>query len=110
VAAPFRQAEFDVEYGQGISAEGCILDLGLEHNILQKSGSFFSYRDERLGQGRNNVKAYLREHPDVMGEIERKIYAAVGAEPANAPLVGVEASNGSGRPDVAGGEPEERAA
>ena len=64
VAAPFRQAEFDIEYGQGISSEGCILDLGIEHNIVQKSGSFFSYEDERLGQGRNNVKAYLRENPD----------------------------------------------
>ncbi len=64
VAAPFRQAEFDIEYGQGISSEGCILDLGIEHGIVQKSGSFFSYGDERLGQGRNNVKGYLRENPD----------------------------------------------
>ena len=63
VAAPFRQAEFDIEYGQGISAEGCLLDLGLEHDIVQKSGSFFSYGDERLGQGRNNAKSYLREIP-----------------------------------------------
>ena len=64
VAAPRRQAEFDIEYGQGISAEGCLLDLALEHNIVQKSGSFFSFGDERIGQGRNNVKAYLRENPD----------------------------------------------
>src|SRR4051812_45854821 len=78
VAAPFRQAEFDIEYGQGISSEGCILDLGIEHNIVQKSGSFFSYGDERLGQGRNNVKAYLRENPKVTKEIEAKIYEAVG--------------------------------
>jgi recombination protein RecA len=83
VAAPFRQAEFDIEYGQGISAEGCILDLGIEHNIVQKSGSFFSYGDERLGQGRNNVKGYLRENPQVAKEIERKIYDALGVEPAS---------------------------
>ena len=83
VAAPFRQAEFDIEYGQGISAEGCILDLGIEHNIVQKSGSFFSYGDERLGQGRNNVKGYLRENPQVAEEIERKIYDALGVEPAS---------------------------
>src|ERR671917_2550125 len=78
VAAPFRQAEFDIEYGQGISSEGCILDLGIEHNIVQKSGSFFSYGDDRLGQGRHNVKGYLRENPQVAQEIERKIYDAPG--------------------------------
>jgi recombination protein RecA len=81
VAAPFRQAEFDIEYGQGISSEGCILDLGLEHDIVQKSGSFFSYGEERLGQGRNNAKAYLRENPAMAKEIERKIYEAVGIMP-----------------------------
>ena len=78
VAAPFRQAEFDIEYGAGISSKGCILDLGLEHNLVQKSGSFFSYGDERIGQGRNNAKAYLREHPEMAKEIEGKIYEAVG--------------------------------
>src|SRR3712207_4224788 len=78
VAAPFRQAEFDIEYGQGISSEGCILDLGLEHDIVQKSGSFFSYGEERLGQGRNNAKGYLDEHPEVAKEIEAKIYEALG--------------------------------
>src|SRR3954465_1308655 len=83
VAAPFRQAEFDIEYGQGISAEGCLIDLGLEHDIVQKSGSFFSYGDERLGQGRHNVKGYLRENPQVAEEIERKIYEALGVDPAS---------------------------
>ena len=82
VAAPFRQAEFDIEYGQGISSEGCILDLGIEHGIVQKSGSFFSYGDERLGQGRNNVKGYLRERPDIAKEIEAKIYETLGAASA----------------------------
>jgi recombination protein RecA len=81
VAAPFRQAEFDIEYGVGISSEGCILDLGLEHDIVQKSGSFFSYGDERLGQGRNNAKAYLRENPALARTIEEKVYAAVGMAP-----------------------------
>jgi recombination protein RecA len=108
VAAPFRQAEFDIEYGEGISAEGCVLDLGLEHNIVQKSGSFFSYGEERLGQGRNNAKAYLREHQDVMGEIERKVYEAVGAEPEAAPLVEVDEADKAEAP--AAEEPEERAA
>src|SRR5215203_1781719 len=110
VAAPFRQAEFDIEYGQGISAEGCILDLGMEHDIVKKSGSFFSYGDERLGQGRNNAKGYLREHPEMAQEIERKIYEALGVEPAGAPLAAVPA------PDAPEGEaeppavPEEKAA
>jgi recombination protein RecA len=78
VAAPFRQAEFDIEYGKGISTAGCLIDLGLEHNIVSKSGSFFSYKDERLGQGRNNAKIYLQEHPAMAQEIEDKIYAALG--------------------------------
>jgi recombination protein RecA len=80
VAPPFRQAEFDIEFGRGISTSGCILDLGLEHDIVGKSGSFFSYDGERLGQGRNNAKAFLDEHPDVAEEIENKIYAALGVD------------------------------
>ena len=78
VAAPFRQAEFDIEFGKGISTSGCLIDLGLEHNLVAKSGSFFSYGDERLGQGRNNAKAYLDEHVEVAKEIEDKIYEAMG--------------------------------
>jgi recombination protein RecA len=78
VAAPFRQAEFDIEYGQGISSEGCILDLALEHNLISKSGSFFAYGDTRLGQGRNNAKGFLRENPEIANELEAKIYEAVG--------------------------------
>src|SRR3954452_5477403 len=78
VAAPFRQAEFDIEFGRGISTSGCLIDLGIEHNVVGKSGSFFSYGDERLGQGRNNAKAYLDEHVEVAKEIEDKIYEAMG--------------------------------
>jgi recombination protein RecA len=77
VASPFRQAEFDIEFGEGISTEGCLIDLGIEHNVVTKSGSFFSYGDERLGQGRNNAKAFLKEHREVAKEIEDKIYAAL---------------------------------
>jgi recombination protein RecA len=78
VAAPFRQAEFDIEFGKGISTAGCLIDLGIENNVVTKSGSFFSYGDERLGQGRNNAKAYLEEHEDVAKKISDEIYAALG--------------------------------
>src|SRR5271155_2107004 len=78
VAAPFRQAEFDIEFGKGVSTAGCLIDLGLEHNIVSKSGSFFSYGNDRLGQGRAAAKAHLDENPEVSKEIEDKIYAALG--------------------------------
>ncbi len=77
VAAPFRQAEFDIEFGRGISTSGCILDLGIEHGIVTKSGSFFSYGEERIGQGRANAKAYLDEHLEIAKEIEDKVYEAL---------------------------------
>ena len=65
VAPPFRQAEFDIEYGAGISKEGGLLDMALEHDLIQKSGSFFSYGETRLGQGRNNTKEFLRDNPEL---------------------------------------------
>jgi recombination protein RecA len=69
VAPPFKQAEFDIMYGEGISWEGTVLDTGLERKVVQKSGSYFSYGDERLGQGRQNASAFLKEHPDVVQQI-----------------------------------------
>ena len=85
VAAPFRQAEFDIEYGQGISSEGCLLDLGVDNDIVTKSGSFFSYGETRLGQGRNNSKQFLSENTKLADEIEAKIYEKLGIERADAP-------------------------
>ena len=73
VAPPFREAEFDIVYGKGISKEGNILDIGVYFDIVEKSGSWFSYNGERIGQGRENVKNYLRENPEMMKEIEEKI-------------------------------------
>ena len=81
VAAPFRQAEFDIEFGKGISTSGCLLDLGVEHNVVTKSGSFFSYKGERLGQGRNNSKAFLDEHQEVAKAIESEVWQALGLGP-----------------------------
>jgi recombination protein RecA len=77
VAPPFKQAEFDIIYGDGISWEGSVLEVGLERKVVQKSGSYFSYGDERLGQGRQNATAFLREHPDVVQAILREIQASV---------------------------------
>ena len=86
VASPFRQAEFDIEYGVGISKQGSLIDLGLEHDIVQKSGSFFSYGELRLGQGRNNAKEFLKENTETAAEIEEKVLAKVGlGEGADAP-------------------------
>jgi len=78
VAPPFKQAEFDVIYGHGISWEGTVLDVGLERKIVAKSGSYFSFGDERLGQGRQNATAFLREHPDVTQSILQRIQAQLG--------------------------------
>ena len=73
VAPPFREAEFDIVYGKGISKEGNILDLAVNLDIINKSGSWFSYNGEKIGQGRENVKTYLSENPDIMSEVEKKI-------------------------------------
>lgn len=80
VAAPFRVAEFDIDFGRGISTSGCIIDLGVEHEVIQKSGAFLSYGDIRLGQGRANAKAFLDDNPDLASEIQEKIYAATGVD------------------------------
>jgi recombination protein RecA len=80
VAPPFKQAEFDIIYGSGISWEGTVLDAGLERKVVQKSGSYFSFDDERLGQGRQNATSFLREHPDVTQGILAAIQTQAGAE------------------------------
>ena len=81
IAPPFKQAEFDIMYGEGISAEGCLVDLGVDFNIINKSGSWFSYGDERLGQGRENVKEFFKKNPQMAKEIEQKIRALTVAKP-----------------------------
>ena len=73
VAPPFREAEFDIVYGKGISKEGNILDMAVNLDIIEKSGSWFSYDGNRIGQGRENVKRYLAENPDIMAEVEKKV-------------------------------------
>jgi len=80
VAPPFKQAEFDILYGHGISWEGTVLDAGLERKVVQKSGSYFSFEDERLGQGRQNASAFLREHPDVTQQILQRLQTLAGPD------------------------------
>jgi recombination protein RecA len=73
MAPPFKEVEFDILYGEGISKAGDVLDLGVSNEIIEKSGAWFSYKDERIGQGRENARLFLKEHPVVMEEIEKKI-------------------------------------
>ncbi|MBE7080869.1 MAG: recombinase RecA [Clostridiales bacterium] len=73
LAPPFRQAEFDIVFGEGISQEGCIMDMGVQYDILGKSGSFFSYNGVKIAQGREKLRIYLRENPEIKAEIEQKI-------------------------------------
>ena len=73
LAPPFKTVEFDIIYGKGISKTGCILDMAVEQGICQKTGSWFSYNDEKIGQGKENAKKYLEDNPNVMEEIESKI-------------------------------------
>ena len=80
IAAPFRIAEFDIMYNEGISKTGDILDLAVEHEILGKSGAFYKYNDQNIGQGRENAKRYLLENPEVMAEIEKKVRAKIRGE------------------------------
>lgn len=80
IAAPFRVAEFDIMYNEGISKTGDIIDLAVEHEILGKSGAFYKYNDQNIGQGRENAKRYLLENPDVMSEIDAKVRAKIRGE------------------------------
>jgi recombination protein RecA len=78
VAPPFKQAEFDILYGTGISREGEIVDLGVLHKVIDKSGAWYSYQGERIGQGKDNARDHLRDNPELAREIESKIRVAVG--------------------------------
>ncbi len=84
VAPPFKEAEFDLIHGEGISRLGSLLDLGVTHKLVEKSGAWYTYNGERLGQGRENAKKYLQEHPQIADELEAKLRAALGI-PASTP-------------------------
>ncbi|SCL33289.1 recombination protein RecA [Micromonospora pallida] len=92
VAAPFKQAEFDIMYGKGISREGSLIDVGVEQSIIRKSGAWYTYDGDQLGQGKEKAREFLRENPDVAAEIEKKILEKLG--------VGVGAGDAAGGPEL----------
>jgi recombination protein RecA len=103
VAAPFREAEFDIIYGQGISREGDLIDLGVAQNVVEKSGSWYSYKGDRIGQGRENARQFLKDNPDVRERLEAELRAALGlTRPAPAGTNGSGPAAESPRPAPAG--------
>jgi recombination protein RecA len=85
LAPPFREAEFDVIYGEGISKAGAVLDAAVEQNLVEKSGTWYTYKNERIGQGRENAKKYLQENPKILADLEAKIREALGLRSPGAP-------------------------
>jgi recombination protein RecA len=81
VAPPFKQAEFDIVYGQGISREGSLIDVGVDQSIIRKSGAWYTYEGDQLGQGKENARNFLRDNPDLADEIEKKIKEKLGVGP-----------------------------
>jgi recombination protein RecA len=92
VAAPFREAEFDIMYGEGISKEGDLLDLAVNHNILEKSGAWFSYKGERIGQGRENARQFLKDNKDVYAKLDAEVRKELGLIPSVAAPVAAAAA------------------
>jgi recombination protein RecA len=104
LAPPFREIEFDMMYGEGISKEGDILDLASEHNVLEKSGAWFAWKGERIGQGRENAKEFLKQNPDVAAQIERAVLEKMGihrsGEAAAVPVIDATASAKGGEAEA----------
>lgn len=101
VAPPFKEAEFDIMYGEGISKEGCIVDLGVSKDIIEKSGSWFSYNGQRIGQGKDNTRTFLKENPAIRDEIEARIRAAIEPVAADA-VVSVDEPESDSDSDILG--------
>jgi recombination protein RecA len=81
VASPFKEAEFDILFGEGTSREGDLIDIGVSRNVVEKSGSWFSYHGERIGQGRDNARLYLKEHPAMALQLDGELRVAIGITP-----------------------------
>ena len=85
LSPPFREGEFDMIYGEGISKEGSVLDQAVEQGLVEKSGTWFTFKNERIGQGRENAKKFLRENPKVLADLEAKVRSALGLKAVAAP-------------------------
>ena len=113
VSPPFKQAQFDILYGQGISREGEIIDMGVEAKVVEKSGAWYAYQGEKIGQGRDNARTFLRENPELAREIENKVRKSLGiaARPAAvAASANLDAKPAKGRKAAADGGEGEAAA
>jgi recombination protein RecA len=97
VAAPFREAEFDILYGEGISREGDLLDLAANNNIVEKSGSWYSYKSERIGQGRENARQFLKDNKDIMAKLDSEVRKKLGLGVVQEPLATATAQSGNGK-------------
>jgi recombination protein RecA len=102
VASPFKQAEFDILYGVGISREGGLIDMGVEHGFIRKSGAWYTYEGDQLGQGKENARNFLRDNPDLADEIEKKIKEKLGVGPrVDTPAADPAAATAAAAPEAA---------
>ncbi len=102
MSPPFKVAEFDILYGIGISREGSLIDLGVEQGIVRKSGAWYTYEGDQLGQGKENARNFLRDNPDLANEIEKRIKEKLGVGPRLDADAGGPGANGSGGPNGGG--------
>ena len=101
VAAPFREAEFDILYGEGASREGDLLDVGVQNSVIEKSGSWFSYRGERIGQGRDNARTFLKEHPDLTLRLDQELRSLLKLSQALSTGAATAPNNGHSKAEMA---------
>jgi len=109
-APPFRNAEFDIIYGTGISREGGLIDVGVEQGIVRKSGAWYTYNGDQLGQGKENARSFLRDNPDMANEIEKRIKEKLGVGPHQDAEAAPAPSNGNGSAGNGNGSASSRAA
>ncbi len=105
LASPFREAEFDIVYGEGISREGEMIDLGVQHNVIEKSGSWFSYKGERIGQGRENARQFLKDNLDMRQDIDTSLRKTLGLIKQPEPVANAAAAGGAPVPQQSGPRP-----